>query len=203
MCNRTDCYGSAFGPMACAVCWEVDMGETTLTDAELTRLEALIKHKNVGGSTALHYLPSLVAEVRRLRAELEQVQHGMTAAYMAGSVDARKEAEAEVHRLREALNKEHRAWQCAEMRGDALEEENAALRDMVEALGKCEIAASCCAICNNSPADKITLHESDAPWEIYAPYEVCLCREHQLALIGPVQEAIKAMKEERNAQVSA
>ena len=38
---------------------------------------------------------ALVAEVRRLRAELEQVQHGMTAAYMAGSVDARKEMKEE------------------------------------------------------------------------------------------------------------
>ena len=43
---------------------------------------------------------------------------------------------AEVRRLREALNKEHRAWQCAEGRGDGLEMENAALREKVEAWGK-------------------------------------------------------------------
>lgn len=51
---------------------------------------------------------------------------------------------AEVRRLREALNKEHRAWQCAEGRGDGLEMENAALRAKVEALQKnydCEHAA--------------------------------------------------------------
>lgn len=41
---------------------------------------------------------------------------------------------AEVRKLRAALNKEHRAWQCAEMRGDVLEAENAVLRDRVEAL---------------------------------------------------------------------
>ena len=40
---------------------------------------------------------------------------------------------AEIRRLREALNKEHRAWQCAEGRGDGLEMENAALREKVEA----------------------------------------------------------------------
>ena len=40
---------------------------------------------------------------------------------------------AEVRRLREALNKEHRAWQCADARGDWLEMENAALREKDEA----------------------------------------------------------------------
>ena len=40
---------------------------------------------------------------------------------------------AEVRRLREALIKEHRAWQCADARGDWLEMENAALRAKVEA----------------------------------------------------------------------
>ena len=40
---------------------------------------------------------------------------------------------AEVRRLREALNKEHRAWQCADARGDWLEMENTALREKVEA----------------------------------------------------------------------
>ena len=39
---------------------------------------------------------------------------------------------AEVRRLREALNKEHRAWQCADARGDYLEMENAVLREKVE-----------------------------------------------------------------------
>ena len=44
---------------------------------------------------------------------------------------------AEVRRLREALNKEHRAWQCAEGRGDGLEMENAVLREKVEAWEWC------------------------------------------------------------------
>ena len=46
-------------------------------------------------AAACNAAPALVVEVRRLRAELEQVQHGMTAAYMAGSVDARKEMKEE------------------------------------------------------------------------------------------------------------
>ncbi len=86
---------------------------------------------------------------------------------------------------------------------DDLRAENAALRDRVEALEKWETSASCCVICNNSPADKITLHETDAPWEIYAPFEVCLCRDHQRALIEPVQAAVRKMREERDAQVSS
>ena len=47
---------------------------------------------------------------------------------------------AEVRMLREALNKEHRAWECADARGDWLEVENAALREKVEAwewFGEC------------------------------------------------------------------
>lgn len=56
-----------------------------------------------------------------------------------------------------------------------------------------------CAICNNSMADEITLHYSSDGWD--TPFRVCLCREHQRALIGPVREAIKKMKGERNAQV--
>ncbi len=37
MCNRTDCYGSAFGDLACSVCRERDMREMigcTLEDPE-------------------------------------------------------------------------------------------------------------------------------------------------------------------------
>lgn len=86
MCNRTDCYGSAFGPMACAVCMEGEMG---------------------------------------------------------------------------------------------------------------------CAICGHTATDTITLHCSADPWDSTQPYTVHLCRDHQGGLIGPVQEAIKKMKEDLNAQVSA
>ncbi|GAB1254529.1 hypothetical protein [Desulfovibrio falkowii] len=44
--------------------------ELTLTDSDLARLEGLIAHNNLGGSTAMQHLPALVAEVRRLRAAL-------------------------------------------------------------------------------------------------------------------------------------
>lgn len=97
MCNRTDCYGSAFGEMACAVCREREMGKMKLTDAELVRLEELAELYLSGNAlpfaesdyreSACNAVPSLVAEVRRLRAELEQMQHGMTAAYMVGKAD--------------------------------------------------------------------------------------------------------------------
>ena len=30
MCNRTDCYGSAFGEMACSVCREMDMSKAQI-----------------------------------------------------------------------------------------------------------------------------------------------------------------------------
>lgn len=60
-----------------------------------------------------------------------------------------------------------------------------------------------CAVCGDIQTDTIRLHYSDDSWDITPPYEVALCREHQRALIDPVREAIKAMKEERSAQVSA
>lgn len=52
-----------------------------------------------------------------------------------------------------------------------------------------------CAICNNPMADEITLHYESGGW--HPPFRVCLCREHQRELIGPVQEAVKKMREER------
>ena len=58
---------------------------------------------------------------------------GDNARYIAAACNAVPALIAEVRRLREALNKEHRAWQCAEGRGDGLEMENAALREKVEA----------------------------------------------------------------------
>lgn len=77
MCNRTYCYGSAFGPMACAVCGERDMSEMKLTDAELARLEELAELYLSGKAlpfaesdyreSSCNAVPSLVAEVRRLR----------------------------------------------------------------------------------------------------------------------------------------
>ena len=78
---------------------------------------------------------------------------------------------------------------------DELKAENAALRDRVEALEKWETSASCCVICNNSQADEITLHYTSDGWD--TPFRVCLCREHQRELIGPVQEAVRKMREER------
>ena len=52
-----------------------------------------------------------------------------------------------------------------------------------------------CVICNNSQADEITLHYTSDGWD--TPFRVCLCRDHQRELIGPVQEAVKKMREER------
>lgn len=57
-----------------------------------------------------------------------------------------------------------------------------------------------CAVCGE-PADHFALHYTDDGWD--PPFHFWLCREHQRALIEPVQEAIKKMKEELNAQVSA
>ena len=83
MCNRTDCYGSAFGEMACSVCRERDMRELKLTDADLARLEELAAHYASGNAlpftedayreSACNATPALVAEVRRLRAERAQL----------------------------------------------------------------------------------------------------------------------------------
>ena len=53
---------------------------------------------------------------------------------------------------------------------------------------------SSCIICNNSMADEITLHYTSDGWD--TPFMVCLCREHQRELIGPVQEAVRKMREE-------
>lgn len=58
--------------------------------------------------------------------------------------------------------------------------------------------SSSCVICNNSMADQFTLHYSEDGWD--PPFYFWLCREHQRALIEPVQEAIKKMKEERKCQ---
>lgn len=54
-----------------------------------------------------------------------------------------------------------------------------------------------CAICGDTEAEFIALHHSGDPWERDAPYKVALCREHQRALIEPVQDAIKKMRDER------
>lgn len=56
-----------------------------------------------------------------------------------------------------------------------------------------------CVICGDTETDIIPLHYSGDPWDSTQPYTVHLCRDHQGGLIGPVQEAIKKMKEERNA----
>ena len=58
-----------------------------------------------------------------------------------------------------------------------------------------------CIICNNSQADEITLHYTSDGWD--TPFRVCLCRNHQSALIGPVQEAVRKMREEREVKSEA
>lgn len=52
-----------------------------------------------------------------------------------------------------------------------------------------------CAICNNQQTDEITLHYTSDGWD--TPFRVCLCREHQRDLIGPVQDVVRKMREER------
>ena len=68
------------------------------------------------------------------------------------------------------------------------------------ACARCEEGdmGSSCIICNNSQADEITLHYTSDGWD--TPFRVCLCRDHQRELIGPVQEAVRKMREEREAQ---
>ena len=74
-----------------------------IDETELARLEALAKSVWVIGyseqagieertyiAAACNMAPVLVAEVRKLRAELEQMQHGMEAAYMSGRADGRE-----------------------------------------------------------------------------------------------------------------
>ena len=142
MCNRTDCYGSAFGPLACSVCREKDMSMTELTDAELARLEEL-----AGKATPGEWYESVTGEgVPSVNASAEDAYHGFSICiqgmihnthnitYIAAACNAVPSLVAEVRRLREALDAEHSAWRVAEVRGDGLEMENAALRDRVEAL---------------------------------------------------------------------
>ena len=117
MCNRTDCAGSWAGPMACARCRERDMSEMKLTDADLARLEELAAAAGEGAYSAYS-------------AEGDGCP---TIQYVVAACNAAPALVAEVRRLRESLNKEHRSWQCADARGDWLEMENASLREKVEA----------------------------------------------------------------------
>lgn len=59
-----------------------------------------------------------------------------------------------------------------------------------------------CVVCGE-PADEFTLHYSGDPWDGTPPYKVALCRECQNGMIAVVKAAVKRMKEERDAQVSA
>lgn len=58
-----------------------------------------------------------------------------------------------------------------------------------------------CVIRRVGGLEDFALHYTDDGWD--PPFHFWLCREHQRALIEPVQEAVKKMKEELNAQVSA
>lgn len=54
-----------------------------------------------------------------------------------------------------------------------------------------------CVICGDTETDTIQLYYSGDPWDGTPPYKVALCRDHQRELIGPVQESVRKMKEER------
>lgn len=67
------------------------------------------------------------------------------------------------------------------------------------ACGRCEEMAMSngyrCQVCGSDAVDEITLHYESGGW--HPPYRTWLCREHQRELIGPVQEAVRKMREER------
>lgn len=86
---------------------------TNLDETELARLEYLIEASESCGYSTKSDDPNMQ--------------------YLAAACHYTPALVAEVRRLREALNKEHRAWQCADARGDWLEMENTALREKVEA----------------------------------------------------------------------
>ena len=90
---------------------------STIDETELARLEYLIEASESCGYSTKSDDPNMQ--------------------YLAAACHYTPALVAEVRRLREALNKEHRAWQCAEGRGDGLEMENAVLREKVEAWEWC------------------------------------------------------------------
>ena len=111
-----------------------------IDETELARLEALAGKASKGpffedGFDVQDDDDNEVACCNRSDDLSEDVQEANTH-YIAAACNSVPALVAEVRRLREALNKEHRAWQCAEGRGDGLEMENAALREKVEAWGK-------------------------------------------------------------------
>lgn len=110
------------------------MVDTTLTDAELERLEGLAAKATPGpwaemnrGWYPMVYGPNGERVCRAVDNKNDTI-------YIAAACNAVPSLVAEVRRLREKLDKEHSAWRVAEVRGDGLEMENAALRDRVEAL---------------------------------------------------------------------
>ena len=86
---------------------------TNIDETELARLEALACAAGTGDYSAHDDADD-------------------SAKYAAAACNAVPALIAEIRRLLEALSKEHRAWQCAEGRGDGLEMENAVLREKVE-----------------------------------------------------------------------
>ena len=55
-----------------------------------------------------------------------------------------------------------------------------------------------CVVCNAEDTDEFIFYRSDDYYD--PPFRAWLCRNHQSALIGPVQEAVRKMREEREAQ---
>lgn len=117
---------------------------TNIDDKELERLDELAGQASKGpffadGFDVQDDDDNAVARCNSINDLPEEVQEANTH-YIAAACNAVPALVAEVRRLREALNKEHRAWQCTDARGDWLEMENAALREKVEAwewFGEC------------------------------------------------------------------
>lgn len=108
-----------------------------IDETEIARLEEL-----AGKASKMPFFPDgydvqddfdqIVCRCNGVNDLAEDVQEANTH-YIAAACNSVPALVAEVRRLREALNKEHRAWQCADARGDGLEMENAVLREKVEA----------------------------------------------------------------------
>lgn len=105
---------------------------TNLDETELARLEALVGQATPvpwaemnRGAFPMVYGPNGERVCRAVDKAEDSV-------YIAAACNDVPALIAEIRRLREALSKEHRAWQCAEGRGDGLEMENAVLREKVE-----------------------------------------------------------------------
>ncbi len=115
MCNRTDCYGSAFGEMACSVCRERDMEMTELSH---NMRQALIDLDAPYCDASVYWTKNTMAALEK-RGLVFRRDNGITWSW-------------EVTPEGRTFLKESGTSGCATC--DDLRAENAALRERVEAL---------------------------------------------------------------------